>query len=49
MPTYTYRCPACGESVELTLPLANWNDPQTCPCGETMNRIPSSGIGGFVH
>lgn len=50
MPEYTYRCPHCEKVVLILLPLSRFDEEQSCTeCGETMKRIPSSGIGGFVH
>lgn len=33
MPTYDYRCRACGETFEATRPMAESAEPATCPEG----------------
>lgn len=35
MPTYEYRCRACGESFELRRSMAESDDPATCSAGHT--------------
>ncbi|MFE5873169.1 zinc ribbon domain-containing protein [Streptomyces roseifaciens] len=33
MPRYEYRCRACGDTFELTRPMAESGAPATCPVG----------------
>ncbi|GAA3229599.1 zinc ribbon domain-containing protein [Actinocorallia longicatena] len=33
MPRYDYRCKACGDTFELTRPMADSSAPATCPSG----------------
>ncbi|MFF4405879.1 zinc ribbon domain-containing protein [Streptomyces sp. NPDC001262] len=33
MPRYEYRCKACGDTFELTRPMAESSDPAVCPAG----------------
>ncbi|MFJ5232227.1 zinc ribbon domain-containing protein [Kitasatospora sp. NPDC088391] len=33
MPRYDFRCRACGATFELSRPMAEANDPATCPQG----------------
>ncbi|GAB3209043.1 FmdB family zinc ribbon protein [Nocardia tengchongensis] len=33
MPSYAYRCRSCGDTFELTRPMAAASDPATCPEG----------------
>jgi len=33
MPRYEYRCRACGDTFELSRPMAQAGDPATCPGG----------------
>lgn len=35
MPTYEYRCRACGESFELRRPMSESDDPAACSAGHT--------------
>ena len=43
MPTYEFKCPACGASVERTMPIKDFEQPQTCACGAPLERqIPSN-------
>jgi putative FmdB family regulatory protein len=46
MPTYEFRCEACGNRFELFLPITASN-PESCPeCGSgPIKRLPSTGIG----
>lgn len=37
MPTYEFRCPACGTGEELLLPLGQTGD-RPCPCGGLRRR-----------
>ncbi|WKU44667.1 zinc ribbon domain-containing protein [Streptomyces sp. VNUA116] len=33
MPRYEYRCRACGDTFELSRPMAESSAPATCPAG----------------
>ena len=47
MPTYTYRCPECGEFEEQQ----SIRDPalEVCPsCGRTVKRVITGGTGFFI-
>ncbi|WP_282785812.1 zinc ribbon domain-containing protein, partial [Nocardia sp. CC201C] len=33
MPSYAYRCRGCGDTFELTRPMAEASAPATCPHG----------------
>ncbi|MDT0451687.1 FmdB family zinc ribbon protein [Streptomyces hesseae] len=35
MPRYEYRCKSCGDTFELTRPMAESAAPATCPGGHT--------------
>ena len=37
MPMYEFKC-ACGKAVDKFLRLAEYDNPQTCECGQTMVR-----------
>lgn len=37
MPIYEYKC-SCGRSFEKLLAVADYNEPQSCKCGETAQR-----------
>jgi len=45
MPTYEYKCPTCEASIERTMPLKEFSQPQTCACGATLERLIPSGLG----
>lgn len=38
MPTYTYRCEACGEGQEQFLPFSAYKPEVPCSCGELARR-----------
>jgi len=43
MPTYDYECPKCEASFERVLPMAQYQDPQTCEaCGTVAKRVLSA-------
>jgi putative FmdB family regulatory protein len=46
MPTYDFRCEACGHRFERFLPITA-EDPKSCPVcgGGPIKRLPSSGAG----
>ncbi|WP_159847262.1 FmdB family zinc ribbon protein [Nocardia sp. CY41] len=33
MPSYSYRCRSCGDTFEVTRPMAESSAPATCPVG----------------
>ncbi|MBL1076214.1 zinc ribbon domain-containing protein [Nocardia sp. 2] len=33
MPSYAYRCRSCGDTFELSRPMAEASDPAACPQG----------------
>lgn len=37
MPLYEYQC-ACGKRFDRFLPLARYNEPQTCECGQVAEK-----------
>lgn len=40
MPTYSYRCDHCGHRFERLLPLARFNEPQSCAeCEEPATKV----------
>ena len=41
MPAYTYTCPACGHTTELTCTIQMLRSlpPITCSCGTPMRRV----------
>jgi len=39
MPAYTYRCSVCSTTFDRSLPLACYQEPQTCVCGATAERV----------
>lgn len=39
MPTYDYECPKCGTSFDRMLPLAQYDEPQTCDCGAVATKV----------
>jgi len=45
MPIYNFRCPKCETQVERMLPIKDFNKPQGCECGATLEILISEGIG----
>jgi putative FmdB family regulatory protein len=45
MPVYEYQCPSCEAEVERTLPIKEFNQPQSCECGATLEIQIPSGLG----
>lgn len=44
---YQFRCPECKKEKDISLPIAERNDPQTCTCGAQLDRrlsIPAPAI-----
>ena len=35
---YEFRCPECGREKEVSLPIAERNNPQYCICGAQLDR-----------
>ncbi|ADG89242.1 hypothetical protein TBS_36070 [Thermobispora bispora] len=48
MPRYDYRCRTCDSTFELSRPMAEANDPATCPCGhdDTVKLLSSVAVTG---
>jgi putative FmdB family regulatory protein len=48
MPRYDYRCRACGETFELSRPMAQSDAPAACPGGhqDTVKLMSSVAVGG---
>ncbi|MCH9719650.1 MAG: zinc ribbon domain-containing protein [Actinomycetia bacterium] len=47
MPTYEFRCRACGDTFEVSRPMAAAADPANCPSGHT-DTVKLLGISGSV-
>lgn len=47
MPLYEYECPN-GHSLEIRLPLSEYNAPQTCFCGSPAQRVITKPAYGFA-
>ncbi|RCV53825.1 FmdB family zinc ribbon protein [Marinitenerispora sediminis] len=50
MPRYDYRCRACGDTFELSRPMARANDPAECPRGhdDTVKLLSTVAVGGVA-
>ncbi|ARP70034.1 FmdB family transcriptional regulator [Streptomyces pluripotens] len=48
MPRYEYRCRTCGDSFELSRPMAESAAPATCPEGhdDTVKLLSTVAVGG---
>ncbi|TXS08744.1 MULTISPECIES: FmdB family zinc ribbon protein [Streptomyces] len=48
MPRYEYRCRPCGETFELSRPMAESSDPASCPSGheDTVKLLSTVAVGG---
>ncbi|MEU6821455.1 zinc ribbon domain-containing protein [Streptomyces atriruber] len=48
MPRYEYRCRSCGETFELSRPMAQSADPASCPSGheDTVKLLSTVAVGG---
>ncbi|MFG2426805.1 zinc ribbon domain-containing protein [Streptomyces sp. NPDC048590] len=48
MPRYEYRCRPCGETFELSRPMAESSDPASCPAGheDTVKLLSAVAVGG---
>ncbi|MEU3981665.1 zinc ribbon domain-containing protein [Streptomyces sp. NPDC026672] len=48
MPRYEYRCRACGDTFELSRPMAESASPAECPAGhaDTVKLLSTVAVGG---
>ncbi|MFJ1971037.1 zinc ribbon domain-containing protein [Streptomyces sp. NPDC087903] len=48
MPRYEFRCRTCGDTFELSRPMAASADPATCPSGhgDTVKLLSTVAVGG---
>ncbi|MEU1086859.1 zinc ribbon domain-containing protein [Streptomyces sp. NPDC005576] len=48
MPRYEYRCRTCGDTFELSRPMAESSDPAACPSGhdDTVKLLSAVAVGG---
>lgn len=48
VPTYEFRCRACGNTFEQTRPMSQASDPATCPHGhdDTVKLLSTVAVGG---
>ncbi|MGW4228949.1 FmdB family zinc ribbon protein [Streptomyces sp. NPDC004980] len=48
MPRYEYRCRPCGETFELSRPMAESSAPASCPAGheDTVKLLSTVAVGG---
>ncbi|MZF83906.1 zinc ribbon domain-containing protein [Streptomyces sp. SID5643] len=48
MPRYEYRCRTCGDTFELSRPMAASSDPAACPSGheDTVKLLSTVAVGG---
>ncbi|MEU6816884.1 zinc ribbon domain-containing protein [Streptomyces sp. NPDC046860] len=48
MPRYEYRCRTCGDTFELSRPMAESADPAACPEGhdDTVKLLSAVAVGG---
>ncbi|MFJ3701850.1 MULTISPECIES: zinc ribbon domain-containing protein [unclassified Streptomyces] len=48
MPRYEYRCRPCGETFELSRPMAESSVPASCPSGheDTVKLLSTVAVGG---
>ncbi|MEV6111592.1 zinc ribbon domain-containing protein [Streptomyces sp. NPDC052109] len=48
MPRYEYRCRTCGDTFELSRPMAESAAPATCPTGhdDTVKLLSTVAVGG---
>ncbi|MCH5677075.1 FmdB family zinc ribbon protein [Streptomyces gilvus] len=48
MPRYEYRCRSCGDTFEVSRPMARSADPATCPAGheDTVKLLSTVAVGG---
>ncbi|MGA4842261.1 FmdB family zinc ribbon protein [Streptomyces sp. G45] len=48
MPRYEYRCRSCGDTFELSRPMAEASAPAACPAGheDTVKLLSTVAVGG---
>jgi putative FmdB family regulatory protein len=48
MPRYEYRCRTCGDTFELSRPMAESSAPASCPAGhdDTVKLLSTVAVGG---
>ncbi|MYW65435.1 zinc ribbon domain-containing protein [Streptomyces sp. SID8379] len=48
MPRYEYRCRSCGDTFELSRPMAESSSPATCPAGhpDTVKLLSTVAVAG---
>ncbi|WP_166347156.1 FmdB family zinc ribbon protein [Phytoactinopolyspora limicola] len=48
MPTYAYRCRACGSSFDVSRPMTDASAPAQCPAGhdDTVKLLTTVGLAG---
>ncbi|MFG2564380.1 zinc ribbon domain-containing protein [Streptomyces sp. NPDC048567] len=48
MPRYEYRCRSCGDTFELSRPMAESSAPASCPAGheDTVKLLSAVAVGG---
>ncbi|MFF4268513.1 zinc ribbon domain-containing protein [Streptomyces sp. NPDC001536] len=48
MPRYDYRCRTCGDTFEVSRPMAQSSDPASCPDGheDTVKLLSTVAVGG---
>ncbi|CAM5570073.1 zinc ribbon domain-containing protein [Streptomyces narbonensis] len=48
MPRYEFRCRTCGDTFELSRPMAESSDPAACPAGhdDTVKLLSAVAVGG---
>lgn len=51
MPRYDFRCRECGDTFELSRPMAQANDPVSCPQGhaDTVKLLSTVAVGGVAN
>ncbi|NJP52330.1 zinc ribbon domain-containing protein [Streptomyces sp. SBST2-5] len=51
MPRYEYRCRTCGDTFELSRPMAESSAPATCPAGhdDTVKLLSTVAVGGTAQ
>ncbi|WNF26816.1 zinc ribbon domain-containing protein [Streptomyces sp. C11-1] len=48
MPRYEFRCRTCGDTFEVSRPMAQSSDPASCPLGhdDTVKLLSAVAVGG---
>ncbi|MER5882440.1 zinc ribbon domain-containing protein [Streptomyces sp. NPDC001941] len=48
MPRYEFRCRSCGDTFEVSRPMAQSSDPAVCPAGheDTVKLLSAVAVGG---